>query len=459
MKMKNFLKSSMSKEIYLLVFSIFLYHQTFISTNTFAQTGWIQQTLSVNEFTAVYFPSNNDTGFIVSSYESVFKTTNKGVTWININTGSTYMGYSCFRNSRFGAFWGIMPRMTTDGGINWNEMSISIYQIGMGYTTGITFVNSTTGFVIGGDAYPMPMPCCYDGVINKTTNAGLNWFEIYRNAGEQQQEIKFKDEFNLTVLENSTFIKTTDGGLSWNTSYNQIGDIYFRARSMTDPYLDTMYVAGFKHSDTAAVRKSTDRGNSWFYTLKLPFRKSFRKIFAIDGNTVFAVGDTGLIARTTNGGINWTVQNSGTRKKLNGVWFINKDTGFVVGDSGLVLKTFTGGVMTNIQNANNEIPPRFKLFQNYPNPFNPNTKISFELRSAEGGKSYVSLKVYDVLGNEIAVLVNEQKQAGYYEVEFSGESIAGGLASGIYFYRLAVSLSNPLESREFTDVKKMMLVK
>ncbi|MGE5812399.1 MAG: T9SS type A sorting domain-containing protein, partial [Ignavibacteria bacterium] len=76
-----------------------------------------------------------------------------------------------------------------------------------------------------------------------------------------------------------------------------------------------------------------------------------------------------------------------------------------------------------------ELPPKtFSLSQNYPNPFNPNTKIQY----AVGSRRNVSLKVYDILGREIITLVNEEKPAGEYEVEFAGSS----LSSGIYFYQL-----------------------
>ena len=109
------------------------------------------------------------------------------------------------------------------------------------------------------------------------------------------------------------------------------------------------------------------------------------------------------------------------------------------------------------------------LYQNYPNPFNPNTKIKFEIplrppllkgESEAGG--FVTLKVYDILGNEVATLVNEVKQPGVYEVEFSvgqdsspdiasGISAKGGYASGIYFYKLTAG--------EFTQTRKMVLLR
>ena len=114
-----------------------------------------------------------------------------------------------------------------------------------------------------------------------------------------------------------------------------------------------------------------------------------------------------------------------------------------------------------IENNVNE----FSLSQNYPNPFNPTTNLEFTCPPARQGISpaslqggelgFVSLKVYDVLGNEVKTLVNENKPAGSYEVEFDGSN----LPSGIYFYRLVVSSSNSLSTEGFSDTKRMILVK
>ena len=89
------------------------------------------------------------------------------------------------------------------------------------------------------------------------------------------------------------------------------------------------------------------------------------------------------------------------------------------------------------------VPRKFSLFQNYPNPFNPSTKISYSLPK----ESFVTLKVYDVLGNEIVTLVNEKKSVGNYEVNFD----ATKLSSGIYYYKLTAG--------NFSQVKKMILIK
>ena len=88
-------------------------------------------------------------------------------------------------------------------------------------------------------------------------------------------------------------------------------------------------------------------------------------------------------------------------------------------------------------------PDNFNLAQNYPNPFNPVTTIQYSIPQ----RSSVTLKVFDVLGNEVATLVNEYREAGRYEIEFD----ATGLASGIYFYKL--------QAGNYVETKKMILMR
>jgi len=114
-----------------------------------------------------------------------------------------------------------------------------------------------------------------------------------------------------------------------------------------------------------------------------------------------------------------------------------------------LLILFTNGPNTAL-NENENIPDELTLYQNYPNLFNPSTKIKFTIPSVtlsgvEG--SLVTLKVYDILGNEVATLVNEEKSAGTYEVEFDGSE----LTSGIYFYTL--------KSGTYSETKKMILLR
>ncbi|MCX7875777.1 MAG: S8 family serine peptidase [Melioribacteraceae bacterium] len=113
-------------------------------------------------------------------------------------------------------------------------------------------------------------------------------------------------------------------------------------------------------------------------------------------------------------------------------------------------------VLTNLnENLTNEIPLHFELFQNYPNPFNPETNIKYSIPAVNNKSNFeyfVTLKVYDVLGNEIVTLVNENQKPGIYNYKFSSEKNNGNkISTGIYFYKLTVG--------DFSQTKKMILIK
>ncbi len=110
-----------------------------------------------------------------------------------------------------------------------------------------------------------------------------------------------------------------------------------------------------------------------------------------------------------------------------------------------MVQYISNAIITFIEDDKTSYPQlnSFLLSQNYPNPFNPTTKIKYQIPEL----SFVTIKVYDVLGNEITILVNEEKPAGSYEIEFS----ASTFPSGIYFYQL--------KAGSFVETKKMVLLK
>ncbi len=103
-------------------------------------------------------------------------------------------------------------------------------------------------------------------------------------------------------------------------------------------------------------------------------------------------------------------------------------------------------IVTAVENENN-IPTEFSIDQNFPNPFNPSTRIRYSIPYGKVERSRVTLKVFDVLGNEVATLVNEEKPAGSYEIDFNTDE----LSSGVYFYRMTAG--------KFTEMKKMILLR
>lgn len=123
-------------------------------------------------------------------------------------------------------------------------------------------------------------------------------------------------------------------------------------------------------------------------------------------------------------------------------------------DNVVIATSYIGPMQTttDVNDVNDQLPDEFILYQNYPNPFNPSTTLSFVI----GHSSFVSLKIYDMLGNEVVTLVDEYKPAGTYEVEFNvAQSASGGsraeLSSGIYFYQL--------QSGDFILTKSMVMIK
>jgi hypothetical protein len=120
---------------------------------------------------------------------------------------------------------------------------------------------------------------------------------------------------------------------------------------------------------------------------------------------------------------------------------VNGWNGTILGNVGY--DTVTWCPITGIQQTGTEVPMKYGLEQNYPNPFNPSTTIKFSI--PKGG--YVEMKLYDILGREVATLVSDPFTAGTYSVEFD----ASMLSSGVYFYKITAG--------DFTDTKKMVLIK
>jgi hypothetical protein len=133
------------------------------------------------------------------------------------------------------------------------------------------------------------------------------------------------------------------------------------------------------------------------------------------------------------------------------MWFYNDSIGWAVGGAGQILYTTTSGQYVGVEKISGEIPKDFHLYQNYPNPFNPSTKIKFDIPNfplMKGARGMsVRLTIYDILGREIATLVNQQLNPGMYEVEWD----ASNYPSGVYFYKI--------NTESFNQTKRMVLIK
>ena len=128
------------------------------------------------------------------------------------------------------------------------------------------------------------------------------------------------------------------------------------------------------------------------------------------------------------------------------------DTLYILSNSSIPLTKVPlsgNGTITAVSQNESGIPKSYGISQNYPNPFNPTTVINYQLPV----NSFVTLKIYDVLGREVATLINGKQSAGYYNATLN----AANLPSGVYFYRLSAVSSG--QAGPFTQTKKLVLIK
>jgi hypothetical protein len=170
---------------------------------------------------------------------------------------------------------------------------------------------------------------------------------------------------------------------------------------------------------------------------------------AVKGNNLFAGTWNGGVFHSRDYGASWEPVNTGMTNPVTQTYAVTQtlttDGAYLyAGDRGTgVWRRPLSEMVTSVGPAVTGLPREFLLSQNYPNPFNPSTTIRMELPRS----SVVRLSVYDVLGREVSVLVNDRKNAGVHEVKFDGSN----LASGVYFYRLTAG--------DFVQSKKLLLLK
>jgi hypothetical protein len=172
---------------------------------------------------------------------------------------------------------------------------------------------------------------------------------------------------------------------------------------------------------------------------------------------IFAGSYTDGVYLSTNYGSSWVQINEGLNNYYITFLAVNNDYVFA-GEYGVGVWRRPLSELIGVQKISESVPQSYKLYQNYPNPFNPSTKISFSIPlsrgvDAEGGRGVsVRLTIYDLLGREIAILVNQNLKPGTYEVEFPAPSGNGiNYPSGVYFYRLTTN--------DYVVTKKMILIK
>ena len=414
---------------------------------------------SSNRFVSSLEKNSNDI-WCSFSYGTSYRTTNNGNDWEEKSTGlSSSTIYEIFRTSSGNILTGTNAgiHLSTDGGINWERVSVD-------YKTVRTFTESSNGVILA-----------YGYRIYKSTNQGVSWQFIHNNHPNTIYcAIKCSNNDLFYTADNGIF-KSTDNGSTWQLSFYQQSYFYDIASNANGDV--------FANSNTKIFR-STNNGLNWVNIYSSPDELN---VIAVSQSGIIYVSKQRSILRSTDNGSTFVDMNLNidvnfnhflfldnnkfvVATEKNGVYYfdgascnpvnIGLDIKFIWSlaaneDGNVLAGTVKSGIYVSngpigINPISSEIPNQFSLSQNYPNPFNPVTKIEFAIPN--GDASQTILSVYDILGREVAVLVNEQLKPGTYEVDWDASSFP----SGVYYYKLLTETS---QRYVFTESKKMVLLK
>lgn len=397
-----------------------------------AFTQWVNLNSPATRVTGI--TSINTNLMIAAGLDGVFLSSDNGNNWTPRNNGIdsifiyriTSSGNNIFISSS-----GTNPKIyrSSNLGLNWTEAINglpSLYAIVL-YASG--------NYVYAG----------FNGGLYYTTNSGLNWVSANWSGKTPASFVKFGGTLFAGTSGDGVF-KSTDNGINWTACNNGLTTLNIRALEVlgTDLFAGT-YFGG-------AIYKSTDNGDNWAEANSGIQHLWISSLAAYGSANIFAAANdySGCIYHSTNAGQNWITKNQGFGSNI-----LRFECLYFANDY-----VFAGTYSTNIwrrsaieiigiKNISTEIPDKYQLYQNYPNPFNPVTKIKFDIPidSRLRGNDNVVLKVYDLLGREVATLLNEKLQPGTYEITFDGSK----LASGMYFCRL--------KADNFSQTIRIVLVK
>jgi len=382
------------------------------------------------------------TGYMTMSNATVKKTTDGGQTWSLlpqvtagvapdnilaaqwVNSSVAYVGQDYGQTAK-----------TTDGGQTWNTVIPALPSF-QSATRGLHFRSSTSGTVVRSNGLYA------NDQVQRTTDAGLSWVVKDSITMKQPKAVCFYDANNGIIGGATRSLRIpTDGGATWQiptinghpTSVSSTGDI------------NAIIIRDATHSwavGSRTIYRSSDLGATWDYVAH-GYSGTDTTFYGVGfkNNTIGYVVGYRVMLKTTDGGTTWTsIPDVAAGNSLYGPTFDPAGNAWVYSATGRV---YTTSVAVSVDPLSDMLPGSFSLEQNYPNPFNPATSIGFTL----GRASRASLKVFDILGREVAVVANGQYPAGTHTVEFD----ARALSSGVYIYRL--------DAEGFTDVKKMVFMK
>ncbi|MGE5458385.1 MAG: YCF48-related protein, partial [Methanococcaceae archaeon] len=426
-------------------------------TQTFAQLpGFNWRTIDTKtniDFFMVSFP-DSQCGWALGTRE-VIHTDDGGETWKRqeIPSDSLWLRDCFFVNKNTGFIVGDSGLIlaTKDGGKQWKRQNSGAPEH---YLMSLCFLNDSVGWITGQVDNGLKI----GGILLHTTNGGVKWDTLSdRSDGIQYYDAKFLDENNGYVLgsigrdnyDPMILYKTSDGGKNLtmvNKYYSPLnGYIVLISR-------DTLWTYGMGFVRSFDGGKTLD-GTKFQVPDTSRYFLRFMSMAAFSGKTGFMT----LVSLHTPTNVNYYLEYSDDYAETWRVVSIPSGfepialcrTGrylFVAGNKGLII---TDAPVYSIVENNQHPPVSFTLMKNYPNPFNPSTTISYDLPEA----GHVSLKLYSMLGSEIATLVNQEQASGRHTLQFDASEY--NLSSGLYLVRISAGDG----SRAYSQTIKLSLIK
>ncbi|MBV6421056.1 MAG: hypothetical protein DAHOPDDO_02325 [Ignavibacteriaceae bacterium] len=407
---------------------------------------------------AVFSLTVSGTSLLAGTVNGVFRSTDYGDTW-NLTLPPTILPFvddfaldSIVRGNRnlyAGGQGGVY--ISKDDGINWQAINSGLENSEVRSLAVIP--NETEGSIL--------LAGTTEGIFRSSDN-GESWAPSGLTNLKVYAITVFKDEADSTIiltgidreytnLSNCIF-HSSDNGQSWIESSSPT--LWAGSFAIIPNETNGMNIFSGTYS---SVYLSTNNGSDWTH-ISAGLNRSVYSLATYlngaSGNNIFAGTIFGGVFLSTNNGANWTAVNSGLSYENDYIYSLAVLDQYIfagtLNPDGGVWRRPLSEMVTSVESDPENFPAQFILEQNYPNPFNPSTVISYRLPVS----SDVTLKVYDVLGEEVATLVDEYKPAGKYEVEFNALSsfrLVRNLTSGTYFYQLRAS--------SFIETKKMSLLK
>jgi len=371
-------------------------------------------------------------GNIYAGKNGVSRSTDGGLSWNLFNNGmpNTPYRYQVNRMYNFnGTVYAGLDTMGVytlpDGGTNWTQRNT-------GFPANIV-VKTFVG-------YGTTIFCGTDKGVFKSTNAGTVW-NLTGMADTLVVDLIFRDNVLFASNYPAGVKVSSNMGQTWQTVNNGITGTKWAFTFTNSP---TYLFAG---TSDAKIYRTSNNGINWEQCYSQSPASNAIYSLKYYANRLIA-GTAQGIFYSYNQGNNWLPMNDGfppnTEIRSDAIVYSTLNV-YVAATNGVYHRPLSQ--LTSV-NPSISILKDFKLEQNYPNPFNPATQISFSLPK----DARVTLKVFDVSGKEVAVILNEHKAAGYYTNSFN----SNGLSSGIYFYSINAVTGN---GNKYSEVKKMMLVK